>query len=420
MTESIVLHRAPWVFPVTRPALQNGAVAVCSGTIEDVGTFGVLSKSFPGARIIDYPDSALIPALINAHTHLELSNLSGLTQTFQPDSFTGWIAHMLAERKKRGFAGPSVLQAARQALADQQEDGVAVVGDISNTGVPRDLASEFEGELLCFKEFYGLSPSQVRPILQSAEAEGDHLCTAHAPYSTHAELLQGLKGRARTLDHIFPLHVAEPASEAEMMSQGTGELPEFFQQRGFWDNSFQPTAIDNTGSVQYLHQLGLLDEKTLCVHCVHVAEKEFSILQSTGCQICLCPGSNRYLKVGKAPVERFLSLGILPALGTDSLASNPEISLWREMLVLGQDHPAIRPADIVAMATLGGSRALGIANSLGSLEKGKRAAMLAVSLQSSGKKVESVMEELVTQRNRPFLQRIIPQSSRVSHVEEVD
>jgi cytosine/adenosine deaminase-related metal-dependent hydrolase len=176
--------------------------------------------------------------------------------------------------------------------------------------------------------------------------------------------------------------------------------------RGFWDTSFQPTGIDNTGSVQYLHQLGILNDKTLCVHCVHVSEKEFALLQNTGCHICLCPGSNRYLNVGKAPVAKFLRLGIMPALGTDSLASNPVISLWREMFLLAEDHPAVSPSDILAMATLGGSRALGLANSLGSLEMGKKAEMLAVDLNRSHKSAETIMEELVSHQNRPTMQRI--------------
>jgi len=405
--DQIVLHRAPWVLPVVQAPLANGAVAVRSGRIEAVGGFSELQGMYSDAAVVDYPDSVLIPALINAHTHLELSNLAHITATFRPESFTGWIENMLAERRRSGFSGESVLAAAAQALSSQQQDGVIAVGDISNTGLPRKLSAAFWGELLCFKEFYGLSAATVKGTLQALTREGDQLCTAHAPYSTHAEVLQALKQRSLRLGHVFPLHVAEPPSEAEMMNSGRGEIADFFHERGFWSDSFQPTGIDNTGSVQYLHQLGILDDRTLCVHCIHVSEKEFAILQTTGCSICLCPGSNRYLNVGKAPVVDFLRLGIHLALGTDSLSSNPVISLWREMFVLTEDHPGLAPADILRMATLGGSKALGLEHELGSLEKGKRAAMLAVVLCGGKNTVQDVMEELVSHANgRPPLKLI--------------
>ena len=154
----------------------------------------------------------------------------------------------------------------------------------------------------------------------------------------------------------------------------------FFKARKFIDDSYKPPAgIDNQGSVQYLHDLGVLDKQTICVHCIHVTSGEVKILAETGAKVCLCPGSNRYLRVGKAPADMFLDNGILPALGTDSMASNPEISLWREMKILQEEHPEINPADIFAMATLGGAAALGIDNINGSLSPGNTGRFLSIS-----------------------------------------
>jgi cytosine/adenosine deaminase-related metal-dependent hydrolase len=303
---------------------------------------------------------------------------------------------MLAEREKIGFLNKSVHAAALEALSGQQDDGVIAVADISNTGLPRDLADHFKGKLFCFKEYLGLRAAGVKPALQALQAEEDFLCTAHAPYSTHADLLTALKKRALHLGHVFPIHVAEPFSESAMMSRGRGEIPEFLERRGFWDNSFQATGIDNSGSVQYLHQLGVLDDKTLCVHCVQVSDEEIKLLVTAGSNICLCPGSNRYLGVGKAPVEKYLQNGIRPALGTDSLASNPEISIWREMQLLAEDYPAVRHADILAMATAGGAAALGSASEIGTLEPGKCADFLAVRLPDTVETVSDVYNYLVT------------------------
>jgi len=397
---SVIIHRAPWVLPIRHPAISDGAVAVRSGRIAAVGRFNHVLSTFPDSRVVEYQDSVLLPALVNAHTHLELSHLAHLSRQPSPATFTGWIENMLAERERIGSAGEVVRAAALEALAAQQADGVIAIGDISNTGLTRELAAQFNGQLLCFKEYLGLRAAGVAPALELLEAEeDDDYCTAHAPYSTHADLLRALKKRADRSGHVFPIHVAEPAAESEMMSRGRGEIPDFLERRGFWDGSFQATGINNSGSVQYLHQLGILDNRTLCVHCIHLSSRELDLVKEAGCKVCICPGSNRYLGVGKAPVAEYLRMGILPALGTDSLASNPQISLWREMRLLAEDHPGVAPADILAMATAGGAAGLGLEVELGSLEAGKQARFLVVQLPEPVRCPTAVYEYLVTRGN---------------------
>ena len=392
-----VVHRAPWVLPIAHASISDGGVAVQSGRIAAVGRFSEIVRNLPGAAVVDHPDSVLLPALVNAHTHLELSHLAHLSQQPPPATFTGWIENMLDARAKSGFSDEAVQEAARSSLVDQQDDGVIAIGDISNTGLTRNLSSDFLGMLLCFKEFLGLRASGVKPSLQSLQAEADHhLCTAHAPYSTHADLLRALKKRAFLAGHVFPIHVAEPQAESDMMSRGRGEFVDFLERRGFWDGSFQPTGIDNSGSVQYLHQLGLLDDKTVCVHSIHVSETEIELLVKAGSKVCLCPGSNRYLGVGKAPLKKYLQAGMLPSLGTDSLASNPEISMWREMKLLAKDHPLVDLSDILAMATAGGAAALDLDSEIGTLEPGKQARFLKISLPDTVNNITAVYEYLIT------------------------
>lgn len=391
-----VVHRAPWVLPIAHPSISDGGVAVQSGRITAVGRFSEIVQNLPGAAVVDHPDSVLLPALVNAHIHLELSHLAHLSQQPPPATFTGWIDNMLYARARSGFNDEAVKEAARSSLVDQQDDGVIAIGDISNTGLTRNLPSDFLGKLLCFKEFLGLREAGVEPSLKALQAEADHhLCTAHAPYSTHADLLRALKKRAFFAGHVFPIHVAEPQAESDMISRGRGEFVDFLERRGFWDCSFQPTGIDNSGSVQYLHQLGILDDKTLCVHCIHVSEAEIGLLVKAGSKVCLCPGSNRYLGVGKAPLTKYLQAGIMPSLGTDSLASNPEISLWREMKLLAEDHPSVDLSDILAMATAGGAAALDLDSEIGTLEPGKQARFLTVSLPDTVNNITAVYEYLV-------------------------
>lgn len=120
------------------------------------------------------------------------------------------------------------------------------------------------------------------------------------------------------------------------------------------------------------------------------------MLANSGAKVCLCPGSNKFLRVGKAPVKRYLEAGILPALGTDSLASNPEVSIWREMQLLYQGYPELNDADIFAMATRGGAEALAIGGQTGTLTAGKNADVLAVPLPEGMVNAADVLRFLVS------------------------
>ncbi|HHD56601.1 MAG TPA: amidohydrolase, partial [Desulfobulbaceae bacterium] len=156
--------------------------------------------------------------------------------------------------------------------------------------------------------------------------------------------------------------------------------------------------------VQYLHSRGVLNEKTICVHGVHVSAEEIGLLRTNRAKVCLCPGSNRYLQVGKAPVAEYLDQGILPALGTDSAASNQELSIWREMRIIAEDHPEIDPYDILRMATVGGAGALGIEGRYGSLTRGRKGHFIAVSGIPEVEKEQEVCEVLVRKGGRRQIQ----------------
>jgi len=375
--DSIRLHCAPWVIPISRSPIRDGGVATSQGTILAVGERQELRSRYPQAECTDYPASVLTPALINGHIHLELSHLAELATAPLKTSFTGWITRLLELRDALGATGEEVEQAALETAWRQYRSGVSVLADIGNTPIGRSLAANFPGELLAFTEYLGLAERTLPKNLRRLDQENDAvLCSGHAPYSTHSRLLQRLKERAVALNHVFPVHVAEPVAEGEMIRQGRGEIVDFIRQRGFWDGSFIPTG--QGGSIQYLYDLGVLDHRTLCIHAIHVFGEEIRIMAGEGVKVCLCPGSNRFLSTGTAPVREYLDHGILPALGTDSLASNPELSLWREMRILAEQHPAVEAEEIFRMATQGGAEALGLGHRLGSLEPGKSADLLAV------------------------------------------
>jgi cytosine/adenosine deaminase-related metal-dependent hydrolase len=164
------------------------------------------------------------------------------------------------------------------------------------------------------------------------------------------------------------------------------------------DGTFPISSVKNTGLVGYLCDLQLLDEKTICVHCVHLDEEGIQQFAETGAHICLCPGSNRFLHVGIAPVEKILAAGISPAIGTDSIASNPELDLWREMSLIVEEHPQIKAEAVLRMATINGAEALGRQADFGSLAPGFSAQFLGVrsAAFNKAKSSEKILELLVS------------------------
>jgi len=405
--ESLRIHAAPWVVPVCGPIVANGGVTVCGGRIVAVDLLPRLQQRYPLAEVINHPDAALTPALVNSHVHLELSHLAKLAATQFAGSFTDWITRLLQLRDTLGADSELAKQAALRVADQLYASGVSVLADIGNTLIGSNLAGAFPGILFPFKEYLGLAESTLAKNISRLQSEPDHaLCSGHAPYSTHARLLQQLKSRAASLGHIFPIHAAEPAAENEMIRHGRGEMVEFVKVRGFWDDSFQPLTNGSGGSIRYLHQLGLLDAQTLCIHAIHVDVEEMRILAGQGAKVCLCPGSNRFLGTGQAPVAQYLEHGILPALGTDSLASNPELSIWREMQLLATAHTEVDPALIFAMATRGGAEALGVGDRLGTLEPGKEADLLLVPVPVHQATAAQVYTHLVTTGSALVPQRL--------------
>ena len=376
------LYRAPIIVPVVAPVIEDGAVLVENGRIITVGPYSDLKGR---GELVQYDDSALVPALINAHCHLELSHLAALgREKVPPDDITGWIRELLARRMA---GGEDILGSARQALAALYDSGVALVADIGNDPGSHAIGAGSPCRHMFFQEMIGglttKGQEDVLATLDQLIADGyDGIITGHAPYSTGAELLVRLKKRAGEFDLPISIHVGESRDELEFLATGKGPMADFLAEYGFVDSSFVPPAMV---PVSYLDSLGLLDHQTLCVHCVHLTEEEISVLARRKARVCLCPVSNNYLGVGKAPVMTMLVHGLAPALGTDSLASNPDLSIWQEMARLRADQPDLAPTQVFVMATINGARALG-AGDLGQLAAGARASFLAVDIPGTIKK----------------------------------
>ena len=380
MTESrYCIYTSPLIVPITAKPIVDGAVVVDNHCIVEVGERDRLLAKWPRAKTVEL-SGVLIPPLINCHMHLELAAFDDMPRPGEGEPMTVWIATLI---ERRTGAEDAATTAARveKARLEQHHSGVALIGDISNSSVGVGAGGESLPEIYRFYEI--LAPTTVRTdealgLLESISTRIP--ACAHAPYSTAAELIVALKNRARENGHVFSLHVAESIAEIQFLQSGLGPFRDFLDQRRSWDGTiFGGGRFD--GSIFYLDSLGVLDDRTLCVHCLHVSESEITLLAKRRAKVCLCPGSNDFLRVGHAPLKKMLDAGLLPAIGTDSPASNEGGDLWREIGILRHLHPDVPASTLLAMATYGGAAALGRTQDYGSLERGKKPLMLEVDVE---------------------------------------
>jgi cytosine/adenosine deaminase-related metal-dependent hydrolase len=325
---------------------------------------------------VDLGEGLLLPGLVNAHTHLELSFLAGVVPP--RGDFVGWLEELVAARPghDKSLAAQAVERGVEQALAS----GTALVADITNTGRAQEILKR--ASLSALSLFEALGQARCDPPPAGLSWRGSVLAAngvaAHAPYSVPAGRLAELKGRAGDLP--FCIHVAESRAEVEFL---LGEGPEgrrleqFLLARGVERASL---GLKGLAPLAHLRDLGLLDQHTMLVHGVQLDRREVGELARSGASLCICPRSNLGLTGALAPVEDLLAAGVNLALGTDSLASCPDLSPWAEMAVLGRNVPGLDPEAILHMATAGGAQALGLESHFGRLRPGLAAPLAFVPL----------------------------------------
>jgi 5-methylthioadenosine/S-adenosylhomocysteine deaminase len=374
---------APWVFPVGRPPIRDGAVAIRGGAIAGVGTRREVLAARPGARGLDLGTVALLPGLVNCHTHLELS---GPPIDAPGGSFARWLIAVIRQRQQTPLAAQEA-QAEANACA-LLASGTTAVGEVSSTG--QSLAPLLRVGLrgIFYREILGLAPAEAPARAETAQGDLERLGEAargslfriglspHSPYSLSEELLAACGALVRAEALPCCIHAAESTEEVILVSGGDGPLPGWLYPAV---SQAPPPRRPARTPVAYLDALGTLEGGPLLIHAVHVDGEDRRRMAAHGVCVAHCPRSNRVLSGGVAPVPAYLQEGIPVGLGTDSLASAPTLDLWDEMRAALAIHAGrLTPVDVLEMATLGGARALGLAGQVGSLEAGKRADLVAV------------------------------------------
>jgi cytosine/adenosine deaminase-related metal-dependent hydrolase len=386
----LIVYLAAQLVPVESLPCADGAVAVRNGRLVHVGPRArVLSAVGPGAEVRDLGSVALVPGLVNCHTHLELSWAGD--EVPPPANYVRWLRGLLRRRPtiERERAASAAVHAIRRSIAR----GTVAVGDIANELWIAALVADSGLHGVLFHELLDTRPAAADRLIAAAESRvalaADHpalraardrlrvVLTAHAPHTASEPLLRGLAARAERRAEPLSMHVAESAPECELLRSGGGPLAELFDEREFRDADW---TAPGRGPVEQLDHVGALSRRLLAVHCVRVSAADRALLRDAGATVVACPRSNERLGVGQPPLAELRRDGVRLALGTDSLASAPDLDMFGEMAALHRLHPELEPDAILRMATLEGARALGVDDRLGSIEPGKLARLVAVAL----------------------------------------
>ena len=386
------VYQADWVCPVVTPPIPQGWVAVRDGRIMALGDAAAL-PSGPTAHL---GAVALVPGLVNAHTHLELATLRGLVPP--AGSFTEWVRGLFAVRRPDDRPDTPEAQAAIQAALDEiWASGTAVIGDISNSLAAVSLLGHSPVAGHVFHELIGFRATDGS-LVEASRARRSGCAThvdlrvgvaAHAPYSVSPELFRAVRAEADRLHPpITSVHLGESPEELDLLRDGSGPWRAMLEQIGPWRADWRPPGC---GPVEYLDRLGVLRPGTLVVHGVQFTDQDLQVLAHRGCTLVTCPRSNVWVGVGVPPIDRFFASGVAVAVGTDSVASVADLNLFAELAAMRVHAPAVSARRLLESATLAGARALGFGADYGSIEPGKRAALLAVALTPAVRDVEEYL-----------------------------
>ncbi|HEY1717278.1 MAG TPA: amidohydrolase family protein [Verrucomicrobiae bacterium] len=384
-----MILRARTILPISQPPIENGAIVIFGNKIVAVGEWKNLSVGRASSRaeeIIDLGETILLPGLVNAHCHLDYTDMAG--QLPPPKTFTDWIPQILAAKSAWTYSdyARSWINGAKMLL----QTGTTTVADIE--AVPDLLPEAWNAtplRVFSFLEMTGIrSQRNAKEILREAVEKLDSLshknCRAslspHAPYSTSPELLKLAAEFARTKKLRVTTHIAESADEFEMFTHARGKMFDWLKRSGR-DNS----DCGLGSPIQHLERAGLLGENFMAVHANYLDEKDFDLLAKQNVSVVHCPHSHDYFRHEKFPLKKLLKAKINICLGTDSLSTarksgkqKPQLNLFAEMRALAASEKTIPPEQILQMATINGARSLGMTGQIGELSDNAFADLIAI------------------------------------------
>jgi len=361
-----------------RRVFDNGFVAIRGERIIAVGDAAQLNaKNYRAKQTIDARGKIVLPGLVNAHTHIPMTLFRGIADDL---NLQDWLTKYIFPAEAKNVTREFVVAGTQLGLAEMIRGGITTYADMyyfedaiaeetKRAGVRGVLGETVIDFPVADNKTWTEAMAYTERFL--TRWKGDSLITAaiapHAPYTVSTEHLNEVRALAERLDAPILTHLAEAPTETEFMAKNFNSRP-----------------------AMYLERINFLSPRVLAAHVVHVNDQEIAILKRREVGVAHCPQSNMKLASGTAPVPAMLKAGLRLGLGTDGAASNHDLSLWEEMdtaaklhkLMTG-DPTAIPAQEALAMATMGGARALHLEQEIGSLEAGKRADVILVDLSAT-------------------------------------
>jgi 5-methylthioadenosine/S-adenosylhomocysteine deaminase len=383
------LYRARWVLPVSEPPIRNGAVLVDrNGLIEGVGD----ASSFESASAveqIDLGEAAILPGLINVHTHPELSPFRGLLEDL---AFHIWIPTLVKCKQAAQLTEEDYDVAARWTCVESLRAGITTLGATEDSGAALGALNDAGMRGVVFLETFGPAPEQakesLRMLREKVEMHARYVTervrigvSPHAAYTVSDELYSLVGEYARWANLPVAAHAAEAEAEDLLVRDASGPFAAGLRARGI------ATRPRGRSTIDMFARVGLLDCAPLLIHAVRTSAEDRIMIRESGATVAHCPIANARLGHGIAPVVEAIESGIVVGIGTDSVASNNRLDLLEEARAAQTfqrarllSASALPPEQLLRMVTIEGARVLGMADTVGTLTVGKAADLCAVAL----------------------------------------
>jgi aminodeoxyfutalosine deaminase len=381
LVDSLTLT-ARWIVPIANPPLPEGTITIAGGRIQRVKPRG------PYRADLDLGNVAILPGFVNAHTHLDLS---GARDQVRPTGdFTHWLRNVIRFRTTRST--DQIREDIKSGIAECLVHGTTLLGDIASQGLSWNLLAQAPVRSTVFFELLGLPLERVEQAKREAIAWLDrHSATSncrpglspHAPYSVRSSLFEWAFQEAKRRQIHVATHWAETREELELLEHQQGPFVDFLAELGVWDpEGLVRSPDDIIRQSSLLPNLLIIHGNYLSAEFLQAMSLHSPPTTHHSPTVIYCPRTHASFGHDPHPFQQILASSGRVALGTDSLASNPDLDVLAEARYLHRQYPTIPGLTLLRMITLSGAESLGWENETGSLAPGKSADLAVLPLPS--------------------------------------